>query len=173
MKLLVGLGNPGPKYARTRHNAGFMALDRLGEMLRIRFDREMLGAFVARGEAGGCEVVLAKPWTYMNLSGGPVAALARKFSLKPDSITVLHDDIDVPLGKVKDKIGGGAGGHNGVSSVAEQLGTPDFRRIRIGVGRPPEWQDAADYVLAPFEGGEAPALNAAIEESCRRALDFA
>lgn len=170
--MLIGLGNPGPKYARTRHNAGFMAIDCIGEMLGIRFDREMHGALVARGKAGGHEVVLAKPQTYMNLSGGPVAALARKFSITPDEVTVLHDDIDVPLGKVKDKIGGGAGGHNGVSSVAQHLGTPDFRRIRIGVGRPPEWQDAADYVLAPFEGSEGLALKAAIEESCRRALDF-
>ncbi len=170
--MLIGLGNPGPKYARTRHNAGFMALDRIGEMLGLRFDREMLGAFVARGETGGHEVALVKPQTYMNLSGGPVAALARKFSIKPDGVTVLHDDIDVPLGKVKDKIGGGAGGHNGVSSVAQHLGTPDFRRIRIGVGRPPEWQDAADYVLASFEPSEEMALKAAIEESCRRALDF-
>ncbi len=170
--MLVGLGNPGPKYARTRHNAGFMAVDRLGEMLGVHFDREIHNAFVARGETGGHEVVLAKPQTYMNLSGGPVAALMRKFSIKPDDVTVLHDDIDVPLGKVKDKIGGGAGGHNGVSSVAQHLGTPDFRRIRIGVGRPPEWQDAADYVLAPFEGSEGSSLKAAIEESCRRALAF-
>ena len=170
--MLVGLGNPGPKYARTRHNAGFMAIDRIGEMLGIRFDREVHGAFVARGESGGHELLLAKPQTYMNLSGGPVAALARKFSLKAEQVTVLHDDIDVPLGKVKDKIGGGAGGHNGILSIAQHLGTPDFRRIRIGVGRPPEWQNAADYVLAPFEGSEGPALNAAIEESIRRALDF-
>ena len=170
--MLIGLGNPGPKYARTRHNAGFMAIDRLGEMLGITFDREMLGAFVARGEAGGRQVVLAKPQTYMNLSGGPVAALARKFAVKPDGVTILHDDIDVPLGKVKDKTGGGAGGHNGVSSVAQQLGTPDFRRIRIGVGRPPAGADAADYVLAPFEENERLALKTAIEESCLRALDF-
>ncbi len=170
--MLIGLGNPGPKYARTRHNAGFMAIDRLGEMLGIRFEREMFGALVARGETGGHQVVLAKPQTYMNLSGGPAAALARKFAVKPDGVTVLHDDIDVPLGKVKDKIGGGAGGHNGVSSVAQQLGTPDFRRIRIGVGRPPAGGDAADYVLAPFEEDERLALKAAIEESCRRALDF-
>lgn len=170
--MLVGLGNPGPKYARTRHNAGFMAVDRLGEMLGIQFDREMSGAFVARGESGGHQVVLAKPQSYMNLSGGPVAALARKFSVKPDGITILHDDIDVPLGKVKDKVGGGAGGHNGISSVAQQLGTADFRRIRIGVGRPPAGENAADYVLAPFDEGERTALKAAIEESCLRALDF-
>ncbi len=172
MKLLVGLGNPGPKYARTRHNAGFMALDRLGEELGARFDREQHNAILARGRAGEHEVVLAKPQTYMNRSGIAVAAIARKLSIKPADITVLHDDIDIPLGKIKDKIGGGAGGHNGISSVAEHLGTPDFRRIRIGVGRPPEWRGAADYVLAPFDEEEWAALDAALAEACRKALGF-
>ncbi|MBI5178328.1 MAG: aminoacyl-tRNA hydrolase [Nitrospinae bacterium] len=170
MKLLVGLGNPGPKYAKTRHNAGFMAVDLIAQSLNAAFDRDMCSSLIARGTAGNEDIVLAKPQTYMNLSGGAVAALMRKFSLRPEDITVIHDDIDIPPGKVKEKTGGGSGGHNGVSSIAERLGTPEFRRIRIGVGRPSAGMDAAEYVLSPFEADEKPLIAEALQDCLRRTV---
>ncbi len=172
MKLLIGLGNPGGKYAQTRHNVGFMALDRLGQTLAIAFKEELCFSLVVRGTAECGDVMLAKPQTFMNLSGTAVAALMKKFSVKLEDIVVMHDDIDVPLGKVREKVGGGSAGHNGISSIAEKLGTPEFRRIRIGVGRPPEWMEAADYVLSPFEENELSVMARAIDDACKRALVF-
>lgn len=172
MKLLVGLGNPGGKYARTRHNAGFMVLDRIGQVLDVPFEREICDSFVATCRTDGEEAILAKPQTFMNRSGDAVAALIKKFSLKLEDVTVIHDDIDVPLGKVKEKSGGGSAGHNGIASIVEKLGTVEFRRIRMGVGRPPEWMEAADYVLSPFEESERPIIAESIEDCCRRALKF-
>lgn len=163
----MGLGNPGAGYANTRHNAGFMAADEAGRILGVKFDREICQSFVADTDAGDERCVLAKPQTFMNKSGAAVAALMRKFSVELKDLTVAHDDIDVPLGTLKDKTGGGAGGHNGVSDIARALGSPDFRRLRIGVGRPPEGWDVADYVLSPFEKAERQVIEKSIGECCK------
>jgi len=169
--LFVGLGNPGDDYANTRHNAGFMAVDYIGERIGARFTG-MCGALVAEGKLDGEPVVLAKPQQYMNRSGRSVASLIERYSLSTDDLTVIHDDIDISLGKVKEKVGGGSAGHNGVESIVDALGTVEFRRIRVGVGRPPEGQDPADYVLSDFENGEVEILAGSLEETCNRAINI-
>jgi len=170
--LVVGLGNPGPQYAATRHNAGFMAVDYIGDRLGIRFDADLCKSLVAAGEYEGRELTLAKPQTFMNLSGRAVSALIDRLSLSPDDLTVIHDDIDIPLGKVKEKRGGGSAGHNGIGSIIEEIGTGDFRRLRIGVGRPSKGGDASEFVLSPFEENERDAINESIEKCFSMAVNF-
>ena len=150
MKIIVGLGNPGRKYERTRHNAGFMAADALARSLRFDLDQEKYHAILGRGRTGNDEVVILKPQTFMNESGRSVAAAVRYTSAVPGDLIVIHDELDLPLGMVRVKIGGGHGGHNGLRSIMEHLGVVDFIRVRIGVGRPPVGMDAAAYVLSPF-----------------------
>lgn len=171
--MIVGLGNHGAKYAATRHNIGFMAVDRLAEEFKTAFSEAICYSDVARKKPDDDEIVLAKPKTYMNRSGKAVAALMDEFSLTPDDLTILHDDIDIALGKIKEKTGGGSAGHNGIESIVWALGTGEFRRIRLGVGRPPEGMDAADYVLSPFEAEELETVDRLLDESCRRAVKFA
>ena len=146
--LVFGLGNPGRRYGRTFHNAGFEAVDLLSRSLGIRLSA---GGPVewGVGEAGGVPVLLGKPATYMNLSGEAVAPLFRKYASDPGDLVVVHDDLDIALGIVRLKRGGGTGGHNGLRSLQDALGTPDFLRVRIGIGRPPGGSDPADYVLSP------------------------
>ncbi|WP_336921860.1 aminoacyl-tRNA hydrolase [Aquipuribacter sp. SD81] len=154
--LVVGLGNPGPRYAGTRHNIGEVVVEALarGEKLKAhgraqaRVVETRLGTLP--GGAPGPRAVLAVPLTYMNTSGGPVAGLARYFSVEPDHVVVVHDDLDLDLGRLKLKLGGGEGGHNGLRSISASLGTKDYVRVRCGIGRPPGRQDPADYVLEPF-----------------------
>ena len=170
MKIIVGLGNPGRKYERTRHNAGFMAIDELAGLLRVELTQEKHHALIGRARMGPEEAVLAKPQTYMNESGKAVGAILRSaYAAVPDLI-VLHDELDLPLGAVKIKTGGGHGGHNGLRSIIEHLGTADFIRIRIGIGRPEPGIDPADYVLSPFLGEErqaAPEIMARAAEAAR------
>ncbi len=170
--MVVGLGNPGPQYAATRHNAGFMAVDYIGDRLGIRFDAELCRSLVADGEHEGEDLTLAKPQTFMNLSGRAVSALMNRFSLSPDDLTVIHDDIDIPLGKVKEKSGGGSAGHNGIASIIHEIGTSDFRRLRIGVGRPSRGEDASEFVLSPFEKSEHDEINESIEKCFSMAVNF-
>lgn len=146
--LVVGLGNPGRRYAGTLHNAGFLAADRLARSLGIRIARggELEWGI---GDAEGVPILLARPQTYMNRSGAAVAAAYREYAESPDDLIVLHDDLDLPPGQVKLKRGGGTGGHNGLRSLQEELGTLGFLRVRIGIGRPPEGVDPADFVLSP------------------------
>lgn len=172
MKLLVGLGNHGAKYAATRHNVGFMAVDLIAEKFKTAFSENICHSDVARAKLDNEEVVLAKPKTYMNRSGQAVAELMDEFSLTVDDLTILHDDIDIALGKIKEKTGGGSAGHNGIESIVSALGTGEFRRIRLGVGRPPEGQDVADYVLSGFESDELETVDRLLEESCRRVVKF-
>ncbi|MCG7582293.1 aminoacyl-tRNA hydrolase [Mycolicibacterium sp. OfavD-34-C] len=153
--LVVGLGNPGPNYAKTRHNVGFMVADILADRLGDGFKvHKKSGAEVATGRLAGRSVVLAKPRVYMNESGRQVGPLAKFYSVSPADIVVIHDELDIDFGRIRLKRGGGEGGHNGLRSVASALGTKDFQRVRIGIGRPPGRQDPAAYVLQPFSTGE-------------------
>ncbi len=153
--LVVGLGNPGPNYAKTRHNVGFMVADILADRLGDGFKvHKKSGAEVATGRLAGRSVVLAKPRVYMNESGRQVGPLAKFYSVSPADIVVIHDELDIDCGRIRLKRGGGEGGHNGLRSVASALGTKDFQRVRIGIGRPPGRQDPAAYVLQPFSTGE-------------------
>ncbi len=150
MKIIVGLGNPGRKYERTRHNAGFLSLDELARELAISITQEKHHALIGRSRIGSEDAVLAKPLTYMNESGRAVAALLRETYAAPADLIVLHDELDLPLGSVRVKTGGGHGGHNGLRSVIEHIGSAEFIRVRIGIGRPAPGMDPADYVLSPF-----------------------
>jgi peptidyl-tRNA hydrolase, PTH1 family len=163
--VIIGLGNPGKKYERTRHNAGFMAVDQLGRRLGISISQEKHHAFVGKGVIGAHEAILAKPQTYMNESGRSAAALLRDAYLTAGALIVLHDELDLPLGAVRVKTGGGHGGHNGLRSIIEHLGTADFIRIRIGIGRPAPGMDTADYVLSPFLLEERDAADRAVSKA--------
>ena len=162
MKIIVGLGNPGRKYEHTRHNAGFMAVDDLARSLRLELSLEKCHALLGKGALGAEKVVLAKPQTYMNDSGRSVAALLKDAYATPSDLIILHDELDLAAGVVRVKIGGGHGGHNGLRSIIEYLGTADFVRVRIGVGRPVPGMDTADYVLSPFLAEEREAALAAV-----------
>ncbi len=148
--LIVGLGNPGREYAGNRHNVGFQCLDRLAARNRMSFSRVQSGALVATGLIQGHRVVLAKPQSYMNLSGRPVGSLVRFYQVALDDLLVVYDDLDLPVGTLRLRMEGGAGGHNGMTSIIEHLGTQDFPRLRVGIGRPPGRMDPAAYVLQNF-----------------------
>jgi PTH1 family peptidyl-tRNA hydrolase len=152
-QLVVGLGNPGPRYAGTRHNAGFLVVDVLAERMGGRFRRRGL-CDVLEGRLGGAPVVLAKPRAYMNESGGPIVAVSRFYKVPVDRLTVVHDDLDLPFGMLRLKRGGGDGGHNGLRSATAALGSREYARVRFGIGRPPGRQDPADYVLRDFSAAE-------------------
>lgn len=165
--LIVGLGNPGPRYETTRHNIGQMVVDELASRRGENFREHKGGARVVETwlRPGGDKLVLAKPNTFMNVSGTPVAALARFYSVPAERVVVVHDELDIPFDSIKLKIGGGHGGHNGVRDVASALTTADFPRVRVGIGRPPGRQDAADWVLAPFGGEERKTLPILISDA--------
>jgi PTH1 family peptidyl-tRNA hydrolase len=153
-RLVIGLGNPGPRYAATRHNAGFMVVGLLAERIGGRFKSHKSRGDVIEGRLAGHPVVLAKPRSYMNESGGPIAAIARFYKVPVERITVVHDDLDLPFGSLRLKRGGGDGGHNGLRSTTSALGSKDYLRVRFGIGRPPGRQDPADYVLREFDVAE-------------------
>ncbi|WP_277209465.1 aminoacyl-tRNA hydrolase [Isoptericola croceus] len=160
--LVVGLGNPGPKYAGNRHNVGQMVLDLLAERTGSRFAKHTRAqATVAEtrlgtlpGGAPGPRVILAKPTTYMNTSGGPVSALAQYYGIDAEHVLAVHDEVDIPFDAIKLKGSGGEGGHNGLRDISKALGTREYTRVRVGVGRPPGRMDTADYVLRDFSGTE-------------------
>lgn len=151
--LIVGLGNPGRKYAHHRHNVGFMAVSRLAKRHGLAFKRQKGKAKVAEGPIAGQRVILAKPQTFMNLSGESVARLVRFFKIPPQRVLVVYDDLDLPLARLRLRPGGGSGGHKGLKSVIERLGTQDFPRLRLGIGRPLHG-DPVDYVLQDFSAEE-------------------
>ena len=165
--LVVGLGNPGPGYAGHRHNVGQMALAELALRTSATFKSHKANATVAeaRLSPGGPKLILAKPNSFMNLSGGPVAALLRFYDLDASRMIVLHDELDIPFDTIRLKSGGGHGGHNGIRDIASAIGTPDFVRVRIGIGRPPGRQDAADFVLKPFTGAEREVLPSLLSDA--------
>ncbi|MEV1329079.1 aminoacyl-tRNA hydrolase [Micromonospora costi] len=151
--LVVGLGNPGREYAGNRHNVGFMVVDLLAQRVGAKFGRHRRAvAEVAEGRLGfgGPRLVLVKPLTYMNLSGGPVAALSQFYKVAPGQVVAVHDELDIGYGQLRVKCGGGEGGHNGLRSMTKSLGTKEYVRVRFGIGRPPGRQDPADYVLSDF-----------------------
>jgi PTH1 family peptidyl-tRNA hydrolase len=155
--LVVGLGNPGSQYAKTRHNVGFMVADLLAARIGAAFKvHKKSGAEIATGRLGHKPVVLAKPRTYMNESGRQVGPLAKFYSVSPADVIVIHDELDIDFGQIRLKLGGGEGGHNGLRSVANALGSKDFQRVRIGIGRPPGRKDPAAYVLESFSVAERP-----------------
>lgn len=154
--LIVGLGNPGAEYAHNRHNVGQMVLDELASRIGSGFKSHKSRAQVLEGRLGigGPRVVLAKPLSYMNVSGGPVSALCKFYDIEPGHVIAVHDEIDIPFNTVKLKLGGGEGGHNGLRDISKALATKDYLRVRVGVGRPPGRMDTADYVLRDFSGSE-------------------
>ena len=163
--LVVGLGNPGPSYAGNRHNVGAMVLDVLSDRVGGRFKSHKSGADVVEGRLAGARVVLAKPRSYMNVSGPPVAALARYFKIDPAEVIVVHDELDLPPATIRVKLGGGEGGHNGLRSISASLGTKDYLRVRFGIGRPPGRMDPADYVLKDFAAAERKELPLELERA--------
>ncbi|AYF72915.1 aminoacyl-tRNA hydrolase [Nocardia yunnanensis] len=164
--LVVGLGNPGSEYERTRHNVGFMVADVLAERVGGRFTvHKKSGADLLEARLDGRKVLLAKPRTYMNLSGRPVAALAKFFSVPATEVIVVHDELDLPFGQIRLKRGGGEGGHNGLRSISQALTTKDYLRVRFGIGRPPGRQDPADYVLKPFSAPERKEVPVIVEQT--------
>jgi peptidyl-tRNA hydrolase, PTH1 family len=163
--LVVGLGNPGPAYAGNRHNAGFMVVDELATRLGVRLKRDRSRAFVAAGRLGGQPVTLAEPMTFMNVSGGPVASLRNFYKVPADRVLMIHDELDLPFGTVRLKLGGGDNGHNGLRSVSSSLGTKDYLRLRVGIGRPPGRMDPADFVLRDFSAAERKELAEVIGRS--------
>lgn len=158
--IVVGLGNPGPRYEATRHNVGQMVIDELAARRGESFKAHKAGARVAETwlRPGGAKLVLAKPNSFMNVSGGPVSSLAKFYGVEPERVVVVHDELDIPFDALKLKVGGGNGGHNGVRDVAKALGSPEFPRVRVGIGRPPGRQDPADWVLDPFSATDRKTL---------------
>lgn len=170
MWLVVGLGNPGREYERNRHNAGFFVADLLADRIGVKFGRHRRAvAEVAEGRLGvgvdAPRLALVKPITYMNLSGGPVASLAQFYKVEPDHIVAVHDELDLPFGQIRCKLGGGEGGHNGLRSMSKSLSTKDYNRVRLGIGRPPGRQDPADYVLSDFSAAERKELDFLVDRA--------
>lgn len=163
MKLVCGLGNPGARYARTRHNAGFMAVEAFALPLGASFG-ERWNSRIARVSVDREDVLVQEPLTFMNLSGHAVSAAARFFRIAKEDVLIVHDDVDLPLGRLMLKFGGGDGGHKGIRSVIEQFGTRDFARLRVGVGRPAtQGPEVPDYVLSPFHESEMDCLSGALQ----------
>ena len=167
-QLVIGLGNPGPQYEKTRHNIGFMVADLLAGRLGGTFKvHKRSGAEIVTGRLGGRSVILAKPRTYMNESGRHVGPLAKFYSVSPGDVIVIHDELDIDFGKIRLKLGGGEGGHNGLRSVVNALGTKDIQRVRVGIGRPPGRKDPAAFVLEGFSAAE----RAEVPAICEQAAD--
>ena len=163
MFLLAGLGNPGAKYACNRHNVGFMAVDAIAKKNKFPIFREQFGGLMCRGRIEPEDVILFKPNSYMNDSGQPVGAVVRFFKLSLAKIWIVHDDLDIEPGRVRVKVGGGTGGHNGLKSIDSHIGS-DYSRLRIGIGRPPGDTDVSNYVLSDFKSNELPWLDNLIPE---------
>ena len=160
--LIVGLGNPGRRYRGNRHNIGFVAIDRLAETAGIRLGRVQANAIIGDGSLAGKSLILAKPQTYMNLSGNAIGSLARYYRIPMANLLVIYDEIDLPFGTLRFREQGGSGGHNGMKSIIDRIGR-DFPRLRLGVDRPPGYMEPADYVLQNFSDGELPIVTEMID----------
>jgi PTH1 family peptidyl-tRNA hydrolase len=163
--LVVGLGNPGPAYSGNRHNLGFMVVDLLASRMSARFKAHKSRAEIVEGRLGGQRVVLAKPRSYMNDSGGPVTALLDFFKVPLDRLVVVHDELDLPYGGLRLKLGGGDNGHNGLKALRRSLGSGEFNRVRIGIGRPPGRMDPATFVLRDFSATERKDLDFEVDRA--------
>lgn len=172
MKILVGLGNPGSQYRFTRHNAGFLVLDRLAERLALPFGRERFGGLFAKGQCEGCDVVLLKPLTYMNRSGECVGQALRYTNAAPEDVLVVVDDVNLPLGRLRVRSDGSAGGHNGLKSIIEHLGSDAFPRLRIGVGQGRQGATLTGHVLGTFAQDEMPEMERAVDRAADAAVTF-
>lgn len=170
--LVAGLGNPGRQYQANRHNIGFMVLDSLAERLGVNFGRMESKALIAKADHVGNHLVLAKPQTYMNLSGQAVSSLMRFYKVPLEKLIVVYDDVDLPFGVLRLRPAGGSAGHRGMNSIIEQLGTQDFPRLRVGIDRPPGRMDAADYVLQDFSRAEAEELPVIRQQALEAVLTF-
>ena len=165
VKLVAGLGNPGEQYAATRHNAGFATIDKLAERHGARYWKSQAGCLVATIRISGRDVVLAKPQGYMNTSGGPLSKLMRELRVRPEELLVVHDEVDLPAGEIRDKFGGGLNAHNGLRSIKAKLGTADFGRVRVGIGRPPGKMSVADWALRKLKGSFAEEFDITCEQA--------
>ncbi len=170
--LLVGLGNPGREYRAHRHNVGFMLLEQLAKGHNLSFSRVQHQALVTTGRMADCAVVLAKPQTFMNASGRPVSQLLRFFKIPLSNLLVAYDDLDLPLGSLRFRSAGGSGGHKGVQSILEQVGSDQFARLRLGIGRPPGQMDPADYVLQSFRAEEEALRDLVLAEAAAGVMTF-
>ncbi len=170
MKLIAGLGNPGKTYAHNRHNIGFMCVSHFAKTQAIKFDKKQGRARTGTGEVAGNQLMVARPQTYMNLSGESVERLVRKFKINLDDLIVIHDDLDLPMGKIRVRRGGSSGGHKGIDSIIAHLASPDFLRIRVGIGRPLLLEESTedkeeavvDYVLSDFTAEEEKIMDGVI-----------
>lgn len=177
MLLLAGLGNPGYRYALTRHNVGFWVIDHLSRELKIPLQICRRQFFMGRGEYLGHELLLIKPLTFMNRSGLPVASVVQEYKIVPQDVLVIHDDLDLPLGKIRLKAKGGSGGHNGIQSLIFHLQSEEFNRLKIGIGRPltaggKQVADIADYVLTSFSNKEEEVIEEAVSKAVNAVLYF-
>ena len=170
MFLIVGLGNPGEEYEHTRHNAGFDTVDRIASEIGVRYWKNECGALTGKGAYHDIDVVLAKPQSYMNTSGGPVKQLMNAYGVSPDRLVVIHDELDIDPGTIRVKFGGGHAGHNGLRSICDKLGTRDWFRVRCGIGRPPGRMPVADYVLSLPKKDAADDFAQATDLGCEAAL---
>jgi PTH1 family peptidyl-tRNA hydrolase len=170
--LIVGLGNPGREYRDTRHNAGFIVVDHLCEAFAIRLARLQSKALIGSGNWDACRIVLAKPQTYMNLSGQCVASLLRFYKTPLEQLLVIHDDLDLPVGTLRLRPGGGSAGQRGLVSTIQQLGTQEFPRLRVGIGRPPGQMDPADYVLERFTTSDRVVIHLLLDRAVEAVKDF-
>lgn len=170
MFLIVGLGNPGEEYEHTRHNAGFDTVDKIASEIGVRYWKNECGALTGKGAYHDIDVVLAKPQSYMNTSGGPVKQLMNAYGLSPDHLVVIHDELDIDPGTIRVKFGGGHAGHNGLRSICDKLGTRDWFRVRCGIGRPPGRMPVADYVLSLPKKDAADDFAQATDLGCEAAL---
>ncbi len=170
--VLVGLGNPGREYRQTRHNVGFMVIDELCQQFNLRLSRMHAKALVGNGMLEGHKVILAKPQTFMNLSGKSVASLVKFYKIPLSQLLIILDDLDLPLGMLRMRPGGGSAGNKGLMSIIQQLGTEEFPRMRLGIGRPPGQKNGADYVLQNFQNGDMDLVKEALAKASKAAQTF-
>ncbi len=168
IRIVCGLGNPGEQYALTRHNAGFVTVDKLADRYDARYWKNQAGCLIANVDINGRTITLAKPQGYMNTSGGPLSKLMRELRIRPEELLVIHDEVDLPAGEVRNKFGGGLNAHNGLRSIKAKLGTADFGRVRVGIGRPPGKMSVADWALRKLKGGFADEF----DFTCEHAADI-
>ncbi|MFA5078895.1 MAG: aminoacyl-tRNA hydrolase [Dehalococcoidia bacterium] len=173
MKIIMGLGNPGRQYQHNRHNVGFHCIDRLAERYAIKFKNKLCQSQTGTGQIEGEEVVLAKPSTFVNLSGNAAVALLKRFNCDPQDLIVIHDDLDLPTGRIRVRLGGGSGGHRGIKSIIHTIGSQDFHRVRIGISRPLSDRsdenyenEIVDYVLGNFSREENELIQPALDLAC-------